>query len=110
MSRRRKTVAERRREYAERERAEWEFFRERLAAATTLEAACRLFLHEAVPEGTPGRRYYSNLGFFLQQGLSIPDGAGAAELALYAGLVERLGLGDGLAKRLWRSALDRQWQ
>lgn len=103
MATRRKRVAERRHEWAEAERQAWEIFRAELAAATTLEAACRLFLQRAPPEGSPGRRYYSNLGNFLY-GLTVPGGASGAELAMYAELVERLGLGDELAAHLRRVA------
>lgn len=106
MAPRRKTIAERRRERANAERQAWEVFREKLGAAATLADACSLFLQQAPPEGTPGRRYYSNLGFFLQ-GLSIPGGASAEELGMYAALLDRLGLEPEVAAGLRRAARSR---
>jgi hypothetical protein len=40
--------------------------------------------------GTPGSSFYTNLCYFMRY-QSIPLGADAAQIAIYAGLVERLG-------------------
>jgi hypothetical protein len=42
---------------------------------------------DAVRENSPGRKYYSNLGFFLRT-FSRPDGADAAEVSAYIRLIE----------------------
>jgi hypothetical protein len=47
-----------------------------------------VLLHEAVPEGKPGRKFYSNLGFFLTT-FAAPDGASGAEIAAYIEILER---------------------
>jgi hypothetical protein len=46
-----------------------------------------LLLHQAVPEGSPGRKYY-NFGFFMHT-FSAPDGASSTELSIYIELLEK---------------------
>jgi hypothetical protein len=67
----------------------WPRFRTAVEAAATCDDAVRVMQH-APPEGAIGRRFYSNLGFFLQSKFAIPDGAAAVERGLYAGLIQRL--------------------
>ena len=57
----------------------WELFRPKLAAVQSLKDA--FLLHaDTVPPDSPGRRYYSNLGFFLQT-FAAPNGANGTELS-----------------------------
>jgi hypothetical protein len=66
----------------------WPAFRDRLAAAQNMAHALTL-LGEQPAENAPGRRFYSNLGFFLQ-GFTVPGGSSARERALYLAFVQRL--------------------
>ncbi len=110
-TRRRKTVAERRHEHAEAERRVWDEFRPWLAALSSYADALKL-VAEAPPPDSPGRRFFSNLGFFLQ-GFSTPGGSSGEERALYAQLIERLdaagelkpGAGKQIADKLRRAAI-----
>jgi len=88
MAKRRKTRAEREHEWAQAERRVWEEFQPRLASLQTFEEAAELVL-SAPPADSPGRRYYSNLGFFMQQ-FNVPNGANGTERHLYAQLIQRL--------------------
>ena len=86
MKKHRKTEAERREERAASETRCWEEFRPKLEAAQTY--ADTINLHsEAPPPDAPGRRYYSNLGFFLQ-GFTPPQGANLTERANYLRLIK----------------------
>jgi hypothetical protein len=87
MAKRRKTKAEQRMEWDEAERRVWDAFLPRLQAAQGIADAIILW-SQAVPESRPGRKYYSNLGFFLHT-FSPPDGASGYELSLYAQIIER---------------------
>jgi hypothetical protein len=73
MARGRKTKAEREQEWQAADRRLWEEFRPRLEALTSFVDA-RLFVDDAPPRDSPGRRYYSNLGFFLQA-FTVPEGS-----------------------------------
>lgn len=88
MKRRRKTEAERRQERANADARQWDVFRAKLDAARNYKDAL-LVVHDAPSPDAPGRRFYSNLGFFLQA-FTVPDGANSAELALYQQLIERM--------------------
>lgn len=88
MKKRRKTVAERRSERAAAERQVWTAFRPKLEALQTMPEAYQLVAESPRPDA-PGRRYYSNLGFFLQS-FSVPDGSSNEERALYLQFIERL--------------------
>ena len=46
------------------------------------------FAHSSYPN-SPGRRYYSNLAFFLGNAFHRPGGASRAELGLCIGLIRR---------------------
>ncbi len=87
MVRRRKTKAEREQEWAEADRRVWDQFRPREALASFGEA--QSLANEAPPPDSPGRRYYSNLGFFLQS-FAVPMGSSYAEKALYLQFIQRL--------------------
>ena len=68
----------------------WERFRVRLEAATCLADAMKLYA-DAPPPDSPGRAYYSNLGFFLlHSSFAIPGGADLSERTMYLSLVERM--------------------
>jgi hypothetical protein len=94
MARRRKTKAERDSERAEAERLAWEQFRPRLEALQSYEDALRL-VNQAPPPDSPGRRYYSNLGFFLQN-FTPPMGSSSSEKSLYLKFIQKLGSAGAL--------------
>jgi hypothetical protein len=94
MARKRKTNADRERERAEADRRVWEAFRARLAHLQTFDEASRL-VAESPPQAAPGRRYYSNLGFFLHAFI-VPAGSGYEERALYLQFIQRLDAAGGL--------------
>jgi hypothetical protein len=94
MARSRKTKAQRDHERAEADRREWETFRPRLNALQSYTDAVRL-VAETPPPDAPGRRYYSNLGFFLQA-FTVPFGSSHAEKALYLQFIQRLDAGGEL--------------
>jgi hypothetical protein len=81
MRRPRKTEAQRRAERDAATASEWEHFRPRLAAIRSYKDA--LILAASAPaETAPGRKFYSNLGFFLQS-FRVPTGASYEERQLY---------------------------
>lgn len=88
MARNRKTKAQRDHERREAERREWEIFRPKLDALQSYVEALQL-VAEAPPPDAPGRRYYSNLGFFLQA-FVVPMGSSFVERALYLQFIRRL--------------------
>ena len=68
----------------------WEYFRTRLEAATGLTDAKKLYSEAPLPD-SPGRTYYSNLGFFLfHSSFVIPAGSDLSERSLYLTLIERM--------------------
>jgi hypothetical protein len=88
VARRRKTKTKRNQEQLDADRRVWDQFHPRLeASASFIEA--QLLVKEAPPPDSPGRRYYSNLGFFLQA-FTIPKGSSYAEKALYLQFIQRL--------------------
>lgn len=87
MKRPRKTEAERREERAAAEARCWEEFRPKLEAAQTYTDAVRLH-SQAPPVDAPGRRYYSNLGFFLIHGFAPPPAANSTEWTHYLRLIK----------------------
>jgi len=84
----RKTKAQRKQEHADAEQRVWEAFRPKLDAAITLSDALQL-ADQTPPPDAPGRRYYSNLAFFLQC-FGVPGASSYAEKALYLQLIKRL--------------------
>jgi hypothetical protein len=88
MARKRKTKREREREWAEADRHAWEQFRPKLAALRSFIDA-KILVAQAPPPDSSGRRYYSNLGFFLQE-FTLPGGSSEAERSLYLQFIERL--------------------
>lgn len=90
----RKAADQRSQERADAERRCWDQFRPKLEALQTFDDAVRL-VGQAPPPDAPGRRYYSNLGFFLN-GFAVPAGSGYTERALYLQLVQRIDAAGGL--------------
>lgn len=84
----RKTQAQRDNEWYEADRRVWDAFKPRLASLGSFEEAKELISKPPSPDA-PGRRYYSNLGFFLQS-FVVPHDSNAEERALYVHLIERL--------------------
>jgi hypothetical protein len=84
-----KTNADGERDRAEAERRVWEDFRAKLAAAQTYLDALTLVAEGAPPPESPGRRYYANLGTFLQL-FQVPVRSSHAEKELYLEFIERL--------------------
>lgn len=82
----RKTQAQLRQESYEADRRAWEIFLPQLKAATTLKEAVHLY-GSTTPPDSPGRSYYSNLGFFLGN-LTAPMGANGTELSQYIRLID----------------------
>jgi hypothetical protein len=108
MKRLAKTAADRRNEQDEAERRCWAEFRPRLAAVQTFVEA-RLLAAETPPVGSAGRRFYSNLSFFLMA-FEPPAGASHEEKRLYLQLVRRFdaagALNPGARERIERGLLD----
>ena len=88
MPKARKTRTERESERATAERLAWKEFVPRLAALQTY-AEARTLVAQAPPEDSPGRQYYSNLGFFLGE-FAVPIGSNQTERLLYMPFIERL--------------------
>lgn len=84
----RRTKADREREWQQAREREWEQFRPKLAALQTFDEAIAL-VNQAPRPDTPGRKFYSNLGFFLQS-FWVPDGSNGEERRLYLEFVRRL--------------------
>jgi hypothetical protein len=103
MVRKRKTASERRQENYEADRRAWEEFRPKLEAVQSFAEALAL-MAQSVSEGSPGRRYYSNLGFFLHT-FAPPAGANATELSHYLRLIGRFD-SEGVLKQGARSTVE----
>jgi hypothetical protein len=88
MSRKRKTAAQRNLERESASASAWFDFEPKLRALETFEQA-QLLVAKAPPVDTPGRPYYSNLGFFLGA-FNPPDGASRKELLLYVEFVRKI--------------------
>jgi hypothetical protein len=86
--RRRKTNSNRRQEWLAADRRVWEQFRPKLEALSSFPEAQSLVI-EAPPPNSPGRRYYSNLDFFLGT-FAVPAGSNFVELSLYLQFIRRL--------------------
>lgn len=85
---RRKTRAERDHEFFVASNRVWEQFKPRLEALKSFQEAVQLTA-ETPPPDSPGRKYYSNLSFFLQSFI-VPDGSNYVEKSLYLQLIQRL--------------------
>ena len=88
MARNRKSKADREREYREADRRVWNEFSSKMSKVQTFIEA-QILVNEAVPPDSPGRRYYSNLGFFLQA-FTVPYGSNYDERVLYLEFIRRL--------------------
>ena len=94
MARRRKRTACRGQERADAERRVWNHFRSRLESLNSFVEALRL-VGETPPPDSPGRAYYSNLSFFLQN-FTVPAGSSYEERELYLRFIQRLDAADAL--------------
>ena len=104
MARRRKTKAERDQERASAERRIWEQFRLRLEAVTSF-AEAQSLADEAPPSTSPGRQYYSNLGFFLMSSI-VTSGSSFAEKELYLQFIKRLHAAGALKPRIGEKIME----
>lgn len=103
MARRRKTASERRQESSEADQRAWAVFSPKLTAVRSFKDAF-LLMADTVRPDSPGRRYYSNLGFFLQS-FAPPAGANAMELNEYLRLI-RLFDSEGALKKGVRAEIE----
>jgi hypothetical protein len=86
--RKRKTQADRDREWRLGESQSWEIFKPQLERAATFAEAAAL-LHRAPPDTDPGRHWYRNLGVLLHDSRR-PDRANHEELQMYVAFLRRL--------------------
>jgi hypothetical protein len=93
-------MAERERARANAERRAWDEFRPKLAALQTFVEAQRLARSPLSP-GSPGRKFYSNLGFFLHAFI-VPLGSSYEEKSLYIEFIRRLDAAKSLKAALQR--------
>lgn len=113
VARNRKTKTQRDEESADADRRAWELFRPKLDALQTF-AEAQLLAAETPPPDSLGRRYYSNLVFFLQAFI-IPTGSNYAEKTLYLQFIQRLdaagalkqGAGQRVVEELRRAIEER---
>ena len=68
---------------------EWKSFQMRVSRLSNWVEAWEFGAQGPKP-GTPGSSFYTNLSYFMRYD-SIPLGADAAQIAIYKGLVARLG-------------------
>lgn len=105
---RRKTKAERDQQMIEADRLVWEKFYPKLRDLQSFHEAVQL-LEEAPPESSPGLRYYSNLGFFLQA-FTVPAGSNYTEKGLYLQFIQMLdaagALKPGAREKIEKSLRD----
>lgn len=105
--RKRKTTAERDQERLQAEEREWERFKRRVSDIQTFNQACEL-VAQAPSQGSAGRRFYSNLGFFLHT-FGMPNGANETERGIYATLLERFDNAGNL-KPGARAQIEASWR
>jgi hypothetical protein len=89
MARRRKTKSEKAQEWETAQRRVWNEFRPKLANLKSFAEAELLVQNEAPPPDSPGRSYYSNLGFFLSS-FMVPAQSNVEERKLYLQFIQRL--------------------
>lgn len=75
-------------EWYNKEKIVFEKFKNSLNKVKTFPEA-QILVKKAPPVDTPGRKYYSNLGFFLQR-FDIPAGLDDEEKLLYKKFIEKL--------------------
>ncbi|QIN84642.1 hypothetical protein GBA63_19785 [Rubrobacter tropicus] len=103
MTRRRKTRT--RQEWEEADLRAWDEFSRRLEAAESMGDALALYASTPPPD-SPGRRYYSNLGFFLQS-FDVPGGSDYDERAMYLRFVKKLDDSGALKPGAGRKVRDK---
>ena len=84
----RKTQAQRNQEFRDKEQRVWDEFRPKLESLASFVDAELLVASAPLPD-SPGRRYYSNLNFFLQS-FGVPMGSSRAERSMYLQFICRL--------------------
>ncbi len=75
-------------EWYDEEKIVFEKFKNSLNKVNTAPEA-QLLVREAPSVDSPGRKYYSNFGFFIQR-FWVPDGASDDEKILYKNFIEKL--------------------
>jgi hypothetical protein len=88
MKKKRKTKAERDQETANAERRAWDEFCSQFALVKTMGDAHKLVAMAVAPDA-PGRRFYSNFGFFLHA-FTVPFGSSYEEKEMYIQFIKRL--------------------
>ena len=88
MARRRKTKVEQAVEWEQAERRIWNEFRPKLADLKSYSEGRALLKESPLPD-RPGRRFYSNLDFFLTN-FVVPAGSNEEERRLYLQFIQRL--------------------
>lgn len=94
MAQRRKTKAERDQERYERDGRAWDLFRPQLEAIRSVADAKRVLAGMPLPD-SPGRKYYTNLGWFMDT-LSPPGNSSAEEKGLYIEMIIKMDEGGEL--------------
>ena len=105
----RKIQTQRNQEFHDKEQRVWDEFRPKLESLASFVDA-QLLVASAPPPDSPGRRYYSNLGFFLQS-FGVPTGSSRVEKSMYLQFICRLdesgalnsGAAEPIIKELKRS-------
>ena len=83
-----KSRSEKEKEWAEAQKREWEDLPPKLAVLKSFEDA-KLLVNQSPRPDAAGRKYYSNLGFFLQA-FSVPRGSNQTERLYYIQFIQRL--------------------
>lgn len=89
----------------EAERRAWDVFEPKLASLQHFHEA-QLPVSQGPRPNSPGRGYYSNLGFFLQD-FTVPAGSSREERLLYIEFVKRLDAAGELKEGSAEEILDR---
>ena len=101
----RRTPRMKRAEWDAAENRAWKDFEPKLIAAKNLAEAKKLVSNAPRPD-SPGRKFYSNLGFFLGS-LLVPNGSKPKEMKLYIGVIEKLVKNGELKPDVAQKAIDR---
>lgn len=88
MAQRRKTKAQRDQERYEKEQRAWDLFRPQLETIGSV-ADAKKVLAGMPPPDSPGRKYYTNLGWFVDT-FSPPGNSSAEEKGLYIEIIRKM--------------------
>lgn len=91
--------------WAEKDFHAWDEFSRRLEALSSMAEALELYA-DTPPPDSPGRRYYSNLGFFLQR-FDVPGASSRKERELYLRFIEKLDESGALNPGAGREVRDK---